>query len=132
MVLLDEVVAHTDSETVCALQIRRSLPFADRQGRVPVWVSLEFMAQCAAARGGLRLPRSSGSQVVGLLVGARRLRFAVPEFLGAQRLAVEARDAGRSGGLFLFDCTVRDADSEDLFAEGRISVYLQEDRVLEA
>ena len=53
MLLLDRVLAHEATHTVCATSADRSPLFANADGSVPSWVGIEYMAQCAAVHGEL-------------------------------------------------------------------------------
>jgi predicted hotdog family 3-hydroxylacyl-ACP dehydratase len=122
MRLLSRVVAHTPTETRCALDVASSGLFADESGAVPAWVALEWMAQCAAAHGGLTAHASQAPRAAGMLVGARRLELARPSFARDERLIVTARYAGAAGALVSFECEVR--DDRGVAARGSISVVV--------
>lgn len=122
MLLLARVVAHTREETSCELDVSASALFADAQGEVPAWVALEWMAQCAAAHGGLAARALGAPPTQGMLVGARRLALARRSFAFGETLRVTARSAGVAGALVSFECEVRDA--HDVAASGSISVVV--------
>ena len=79
MRLVGEVVGHSPEWTECAVDPARSGLFVDdpSAGTVPPWVALEWMAQVAAVHGGLVLAAEGGAPSPALLIGSRRLRFAV-------------------------------------------------------
>lgn len=126
MRLLECVLAHDAEETRCAVRPSRSALFRDAEGNVPVWVAIEYMAQCAAADGSLRLRAPDSPALAprpGLFIGSRRLVFRCAGFDAARRLVVTARRAaGREGGLLAFDCAVLDAGGGAPLAEGRLNV----------
>ncbi|MCC7013987.1 MAG: 3-hydroxylacyl-ACP dehydratase [Planctomycetes bacterium] len=118
MVLLDEVVAHADERTSCRVRVRPGIPFADVAGHVPVTVALEYMAQCAAVRSGLRRrAQGNGPVKVGFLIGTRALRFHRRRFDSGSVLAVSVRDVWDDGELASFACEVRDERDGALAAE---------------
>ena len=122
MRLLECVLAHDDGGTRCAVRALSAAPFRDASGRVPAWVALEYMAQCAAADGSLRQRASGAAPAPALLVGSRRLTFRCAGFDPAQRLEVTACHAAGSRELLAFDCAVFDARGGAPLAEGRLSV----------
>lgn len=121
---LDEVLHHEPARTVCRVDPRRSALLADAEGRLPSWLALEFMAQCAAAHGAL-LAEGSGVEAPApaLLLGARRLRLFAPHLDPARPLEVEARHRAGQRGLVAFDCELRDPERGQTLAAGRLNVY---------
>ena len=126
MVLLDEVLAHDELATTCAVAIVAQELFREPDGSVPVWIGIEYMAQCIAVHAGL-VQRAAGNLETqpGFLVGARGLRFHVERFPAEQRLLATARLrwAG-STNLVSFECELRDADGGSLLAEGRLNCFV--------
>lgn len=126
MVLLDEVLAHDEHATTCAVEIAAQELFREPDGSVPVWIGIEYMAQCIAVHAGL-VQRAAGELEPqrGFLVGARALRFHVDRFGAEQRLLATARRlwAG-SRSLVAFECELRDADGGTLLAEGRLNCFV--------
>jgi predicted hotdog family 3-hydroxylacyl-ACP dehydratase len=120
MRLLARVLSHTREETRCELEVAASALFADDAGAVPGWIALEWMAQCAAAHGGLAARAAGGAPAQGMLVGARQLELARASFERGERLTVSARALGTAGALVSFACDVRDAAG--VLASGSISV----------
>jgi predicted hotdog family 3-hydroxylacyl-ACP dehydratase len=124
MRLLDRVLDHHGDATRCAVDPARSVLFLDARGRVPSWVGIEYMAQCAAAHGGLVARRSGEAPRPGLFLGARRIVFRCDGFEPGHRLEVTARlVAGRSGGR-AFECAVLDPARDEPLVEGRLNVML--------
>ncbi|MDH3213403.1 MAG: hypothetical protein OEM05_13045 [Myxococcales bacterium] len=125
MCLLDEVLDHAPERTVCRVDPRRSAQLADRDGGVPVWVGLEYMAQCVAVHGGLAARARGEPLRPGLLLGSRRVRFGA-QALPPRELAVEVRHHRGGRGLVAFDCQVRDPSDGRRLVEGRLNVYIVE------
>jgi predicted hotdog family 3-hydroxylacyl-ACP dehydratase len=120
--LLERVLAHDGDGTRCAVDPSHGALFRDADGRVPAWVALEYMAQCAAADGSLR-GRARGEPLVpALLIGARRVALRCRHFEPAQALEVTARHAAGGRELLAFDCAVFDARGGEPLAEGRLNV----------
>ncbi len=127
MRLLARVLDHDATSTRCGLDPADSDLFLDAAGHVPVWVGLEYMAQCAAAHGGLRA-RASGEPVrPGLFLGSRRLVFRCEGFLPGSRLEVTARHAAGRGERLAFDCAVLDPDGGLPLVEGRLNLLVPSD-----
>ena len=120
--LLERVLAHDAEGTRCAVNPAQSALFRDANGRVPAWVALEYMAQCAAADGSLRRRARGEALEPALLVGSRRVAFRCTHFDAAQRLEVTARHAAGRRELLAFDCAVFDARGGEPLAEGRLNV----------
>jgi predicted hotdog family 3-hydroxylacyl-ACP dehydratase len=124
MRLLDEVLAHDAAQTRCALDPARSALFAGADGRIPAWVGLEYIAQCAAAHGGLVARARGEAPRPGLVLGSRRLVFRCDGFEPGRLLEVTARHAAGSGPSLAFDCAVLDPDGGPPWVEGRLTVLV--------
>jgi predicted hotdog family 3-hydroxylacyl-ACP dehydratase len=124
MVLLSRVLHHEEGHTVCEVEIDLQTIFQDAAGNVVAWMGIEYMAQCIAAHSGL-IGRTSGKPPqLGLLIGSRRIDFHTPGYRSGQTLEVTAhRVWGGSVGLVSFDCTLLDASTRALLAEGRLSCF---------
>ncbi|MFI5315841.1 MAG: hypothetical protein ACHQ6T_09075 [Myxococcota bacterium] len=121
MLLLSRVLSHADGVTVCAVDATGAELFRDADGRVPAWVSLEYMAQCVAAHGGLLDLEPGAEPRPGLLVGAKRVEFHREAFSPDESLEVSARILSRVGKLASLACEVRAGG--ELVAEGTLSVF---------
>jgi predicted hotdog family 3-hydroxylacyl-ACP dehydratase len=122
MVLLSRVLHHQQDRTVCAVEINEQALFRDPAGNVPAWVGIEYMAQCVAAHGGLTRRSTGEAPRVGFLLGSRRVVFHVPRFRPGQTLEATVLHVwGREGNLSSFDCTLKDAATGALLAEGRLN-----------
>ncbi len=124
MLLLDRVLEHTADTTACAVDPGRSALLADADGGVPVWVGLEYMAQCVAAHGGLVSRARAESPRPGLLLGSRRVRFSTASFSPERELRVEARHHHGESGLVAFDCEIRDAAGGEPLVRARVNIYI--------
>lgn len=126
MRLLDRVLAHDDVQTRCAVDPARSALFGDAAGRIPVWVGIEYMAQCAAVHGGLRFRERGDAPRPGLFLGSRRLFFRCDDFAPDRALEVVARHAAGGRGRLAFEAAVLDPDSGTRLVEGRLTVLVPE------
>ena len=125
-VLLDRVLAHDATTTVCSVETSASTLFHDADGGVPATVGLEYMAQTIAAHGGL-LDRDAGREArPGFFLGTRRLTLAVTRFEPGQCLEVTATHLRGSTGLLAFDCAIRPAPGAEPMVSGILTVYLLE------
>ncbi len=124
MCLLAHVIEHTPDRTVCEAGTSRSEILANPDGSVPVWVGLEYIAQCIAAHGGLAGRAHREPVRPGLFLGSRRVRFAVSHFTAGQRLRVSARHHGGERGLVAFDCEIHDVSGGAPLVQGRANVYI--------
>lgn len=125
-VLLERVLAHDASTTVCAVDTSKSALFHDGEGGVPAYFGLEYMAQTVAAHGGL-LDRDAGRPArPGFFLGTRRLVLSVPRFEPGQHLEVTATHLRGSSGLLAFDCAIRPAAGAEPMVSGILTVYLLE------
>jgi predicted hotdog family 3-hydroxylacyl-ACP dehydratase len=92
-----------------------------RDGQVPAWIGIEYMAQTVSAWAGSRQRGRGGDPQPGLLLGSRRFEARCDGFASGTRLRIEARcELIGSNGLGLFDCRILQDDEE--LAVGRISV----------
>jgi predicted hotdog family 3-hydroxylacyl-ACP dehydratase len=122
MRLLDRVEAHDEERTSCRALPAASGLFRSADGSVPVWVGIEYMAQCAAAHGGLLARARGEAPRPGLFVGSRRLAFRCETFAPDVPLLVTARHAAGRGDALAFDCTVEDPAGGPPLVEGRLNV----------
>jgi len=127
MVLLSRVLSHHGDCTVCAVDVDDSGIFRDESGAVAAWVGIEYMAQCVAAHAGLVARTAGEPPRVGFLLGGRRVTFHVARFHPGERLRVNARRVwGGPGGMVSFECSLEDATTGKLLAEGRLNCVLAE------
>jgi predicted hotdog family 3-hydroxylacyl-ACP dehydratase len=120
MRLIDRVL-RVDAEHVLA---EVEVPFDGlfvRDGGVPAWIGIEYMAQAVAAWAGHRARGHGGIPQPGLLLGTRRYETRCDAFPSGARLEIEAQvELVGSNGLGQFDCRIR-MDGHEV-ATARISV----------
>jgi predicted hotdog family 3-hydroxylacyl-ACP dehydratase len=124
MCLLERVTEHDRSHTVCAVDPGRSTLLAAPDGSVPVWVGVEYMAQCIAVHGGLVALERGEPLRPGVLLGSRRVLFEVQRFEVDRELRVVARHHRGERGLVAFDCEIRDVEGRSPLVRGRLNVYI--------
>lgn len=130
MILLDRVLAHSPERTTCERTIRADDIFLSQpQNDVPVWIGIEYMAQCVAAHARLLIrgvPRGALPKR-GFLVGARQIHFHTSGFRIGQRLQISAKPATGVLNFLSFDGEVRDAETDALLVAGQIHIFIDHD-----
>ena len=125
MMLLSEVLEHSDEHTACAVDIGADTPFADADGTVPALVAVEYMAQCVAAHAGLRAWAKGEPARIGFLIGSRRLDFkTLVDFRVGQRLVVRVTRTWGEEEFAMFACRLIDSESDRVLVEGHLNVFL--------
>ena len=118
--LLDRVLEVDDERVVAEVDVPFDGLFV-REGRVPAWIGIEYMAQAVSAWAGARAGKAGGAPRPGLLLGTRRYEAHCEGFASGGTLRVEARcELVGANGLGQFDCTIAQ-DGREL-AAARISV----------
>jgi predicted hotdog family 3-hydroxylacyl-ACP dehydratase len=121
MRLLDRVL-QVDAESAVA---EVDVPFDGlfvRNGQVPSWIGIEYMAQVVAAWAGARGQANGLGPRPGLLLGTRRYEAHCDGFASGTTLRVEARcELIADNGLGQFDCRILARDGR-LLAASRVSV----------
>jgi predicted hotdog family 3-hydroxylacyl-ACP dehydratase len=127
VLLLHKIIEHSDEHTIASVDVSRQEWLKRQDGSVETWVAIEYMAQCFAARAGLLAYFRNEDLPRGFLIGARGLRFHVPEIKADSWLRVYARPGqGRPGlGALSQTCAVYQVEAgsnASLVAEGRLTV----------
>lgn len=107
MRLLDRVLEVGPGHSVAEVDVPCDGLFV-RDGAVPSWIGIEYMAQTVSAWAGGRARRAGGlGPRVGLLLGTRRYEARRAAFPGGARLRIEARcELMAENGLGMFDCRI--------------------------
>jgi len=125
MSLLDRIVSHDATETVCLARIEDSRLFADANDCVPAWVGLEYMAQCIAVHGGLLARAAGDAPSPGLFLGTRRMTLTEFVFPAGSEVIVKARHLRGTGtGMQAFACTLAPELDMAPWLEGNLNVML--------
>ncbi|MBI2769166.1 MAG: hypothetical protein HYX47_06065 [Burkholderiales bacterium] len=126
MRLLDRVLEADDEHAVAEVDIAEDGLFL-RDGAVPAWIGIEYMAQTISAWAGGRGRRAGGrGPRIGLLLGSRRYTAHCSGFPAGATLRVEARcELYGDNGLGMFDCTIRQGGT--LLASAKVSVFEPDD-----
>lgn len=120
MILLDEILSYQPPKIRCRVTLREDAMFIESQA-VPAIVSLEYMAQCAAAYSGMQKRELGSTPQVGYLLGTRKIELKVDRLECGDELEVRARHRWGDSGLASFDCRVI-AQGRDV-AIATLSVY---------
>ena len=99
MCLLKRVVRYADKEIELETEIEAGAWYLDDQGKMPTWVTLEMMAQAAAAYSGMErfLADQGGNAAprIGVLLGTRALVAHQPTVEVGSRLRIKAAQTFR-------------------------------------
>lgn len=121
MCWIDRVVSVSAEEVVAEAIISNTSAFL-QDGRLPIWIGIEYMAQAVAAWAGHRA-RTEGRRVsVGYLVGTRRYDTFRAHFEVGEHLTIEARcEILGANGLGVFACRLMVLGQ--IAASANLSVY---------
>lgn len=123
MRLLHRVLEHLPDGAACEARAADAGLFRDAEGRLPSFVAIEWMAQCAGIYGAMEVLARGQKPGLGFLTGGRSFCFVAPFVDPQATLRVEARLAGHAAGLYSFQCRVESA-ADGLLAEGRLGIYV--------
>lgn len=120
MLLLERLLDSGADYVTCEVLVRADGMF-DRDGRVPAWLGVEYMAQTIAAYSGLQAQASGQPLRLGFLLGSRRFETNVQDFICGEVLQVRAvRLLAGDSGLGAFECTL---EGETARQRATLSVY---------
>jgi predicted hotdog family 3-hydroxylacyl-ACP dehydratase len=106
MKLLDAIEAYGEDWLRASVTPRAGARFATASG-IPGWVGIEYMAQAAAAYGGIEQVQKGAAATIGLLIGARYYRCMQDSFSFGRPLTVIAKIAMRDTDDFAaYDCRI--------------------------
>jgi len=127
MLLLDEVTSLGEETLSAALTVRPGRPFFEPGRGVAAHVAIEWMAQACGAYVGIIALQAGQPIRMGLLLGTRDFRAAVPWFLEGERLNVTATVVFMDSQIGSFDCIVTRAGSDIALAKARLTLYRPDD-----
>ncbi|MDR0528779.1 MAG: hypothetical protein LBG69_04105 [Zoogloeaceae bacterium] len=127
MILLDRVLEAESGRIVCSVTPRADSQFC-RNGVVPAYVGVEYMAQAVGALEGWTSRQSGGDVKIGFLVSVRKYSARIPGFSTGVTLIVEAREEYRdTAGLGIMDCVIYHQFPEVAVAEATLTVFQPHD-----
>lgn len=120
MILIDGVKAYDDETVVSFVTIEAQSPFL-RQGKMPAYVGIEYMAQSIAAYSGIKALNEDGEIKIGYLVSARKMEMSQPDFAFGEQLEITVKLVYNESPMAVFDCSIKSGD--DIVATARLNVY---------
>lgn len=121
MRLLDRILAVDEQQVLAEVDVPFDGLFV-RDGAVPAWIGIEYMAQAVSAWAGARGRRAGGQPRPGLLLGSRKYEAHCESFASGALLRVEAQcDLVGGNGLGTFSCRILQGGRE--LATARIAVF---------
>ncbi|WP_226876675.1 hotdog family protein [Microbulbifer hainanensis] len=131
MSLLDRVLIVGEETLTAELYVRDDGIFA-RDGRVPGYVGIEYMAQAVAAFSGYHAKQRGEEVRLGFLLGTRKFETSVDSFLCGDKLTVEVeRLLQAENGMATFECRVSGDGAQqsarlNVYQPDNIEAYLKE------
>ncbi len=123
--LIDRLINADDEHVVVEAQVPTHGRFV-RDGVMPAWVSIEYMAQAIAAWAGARAVRRGDVPQIGLLLGTRKLELHRADIPCGALLSIRAHcELETDNGLGMFACHMMLGD--EVVARANLSVYEPED-----
>lgn len=99
MRLLKRVVYYGDKEIEVEAEVEAGAWYLNAQGQMPTWITLEMMAQAAAAYSGMERfladPVGNTAPRIGVLLGTRVLEACQPTVMVGSRLRIQATQTFR-------------------------------------
>jgi predicted hotdog family 3-hydroxylacyl-ACP dehydratase len=124
MILLDDVITHEENFVHTRVTIREGLPFF-KNGGVPSYVALEYMAQTVGVWKGFLSQQGHQEPQIGFLLGSRRLILNTPFFSEGTILDVYGEPKYNDGEMASFECWV--ASRGELLAHATLNVFQPKD-----
>jgi predicted hotdog family 3-hydroxylacyl-ACP dehydratase len=105
MILLDRVIDYGEDYIHTIVTIREGSPFC-KDGIVPSYVSLEYMAQAIGVWSGMKGRQQNKEPQIGFLLGTRKLDLAIPAFKEGSDLHVYGQSKYNDGEMAAFKCWI--------------------------
>ena len=106
MILIDEIVDYNEDFTLALVTPGQGRPFANKDGNVPSWVGMEYMAQTIGAYAGIQAQLAEQTVKVGFLLGTRSYEIDMDQFYSLKTYAIRVEKTYEDSGLNAFDCTI--------------------------
>ncbi|WP_299584888.1 hotdog family protein [uncultured Microbulbifer sp.] len=120
MSLLDEVISVGEEQLEAKLRVRDDGIFS-RNGRVPAYVGIEYMAQSIAAFSGYHAKERGEEIRLGFLLGTRKFLSNVESYRCGEELTIEvSRLLQAENGMATFECSIIGSSIEQ---SARLNVY---------
>ncbi|MDR3087764.1 MAG: hypothetical protein LBU45_07430 [Azoarcus sp.] len=128
MSLLDRVLEADAERILCALSLRADSAFC-REGRVPGYVGIEYMAQAAGALIGWRAINMGKPVRIGFLVSVRKYISLVDGFDVGETFIIEAQESlcDEDSGLGGYACAIYRPAMDAPIMKAQLSAYMPKD-----
>ncbi|KQN49055.1 hypothetical protein [Rahnella sp. R3(2024)] len=128
MVLLENVIDVTRDTALCSVVVSQDsvlAPFLNADGALPAWYSLELIAQTIGVWSGWHGAQSGEPPQLGMLLGGRGLKCAVPEFAAGSELLIRVSMVLRDEKIASFEGVISIKGEQDNLqvAQGRLNTY---------
>lgn len=120
MILLERLVAADAENAQSCVIINDNSPFV-RNGHVPAYVTIEYMAQTIAAYSGLQALERSEEVQIGFLLGTRKLKLYVQQIDVGVELVINITSLYNDGEMAAFECST--LMNDQIIAEATINVF---------
>ncbi|EEX50720.1 Uncharacterised protein [Pasteurella multocida] len=124
MLLVDEILQVSDTHIEVKIEIdEKHQLFFNQAQQVPVWVSIELMAQAVGTWAGVQSKIKDNSQAqIGFLLGARQCKHFVSHYQMHEILRVYAHLLIQDQRMASFDVKIINSQNQ-VTAEGRLTTY---------
>lgn len=122
MALIDKIIDVGEDFIECSVRLDDSHLFSDSEGRIPAWISIEYMAQTIGAYAGWNDSKKGLPVKVGFLLGSRKLTLH-RNYFDEPVLLVRAELVFRDEELGSFKCSIMSNDRDRILAEATVNVY---------
>ncbi|WP_294901472.1 3-hydroxy-fatty acyl-ACP dehydratase [Tatumella sp. UBA2305] len=125
MILLEKVISVSEQHAHCQVTVSATgvlAPFLTADGELPGWFALELMAQSVGVWNGWHNASQQQETVsMGMILGARQLTTASPQFTANAVLDIHTTLLMQDGRVGSFDAVILSAGDE--VASGRVNTY---------
>lgn len=111
MVLLDEILGWGEDWIEALVTHDKPSVFTNSDGKIPSWVSLEYICQVVAAFAGIRRLNQQEPVTIGFVMGTRKMDLAIPYFLPKQAIKLRVEEQMKSQNqIGVYGCTIHTLD----------------------
>lgn len=123
MALIDNILKADNFSVLAEVTITPNSLFQDKQGNIPSWIGIEYMAQTIAAFAGVKHSQNKEPIKYGFLVGTRTYEAFVDYFSQGKTYLVEATQLFIDSGLASFECRIKEKETDQECCYAKINVY---------
>ncbi len=126
MILIDGILDYGEDFLKSWVDIKHQNHFKNRNGEIPSWIGLEYIAQTIGAFAGVKA-RGSGKPVkIGFLIAARKYMINYPMFRSDQKIRIEVKLKYTDNILGAFNCRIEDYNTKTEWVKSLVRVYQPE------